>query len=118
MNYEFRYEGEFLIIELSGTALPNERLLARRQLLSQLERSSDKVIVRFPQKTAKDSVSTIGILNTIMKEVHIRGGEMAVCTLDPRWHDYFRENRLDQVFTMRHTVQQAKESLTVRSYGT
>jgi anti-anti-sigma factor len=115
VDYEFIYEGEFLIIKLSGTALLNERLLFKKSLIPHLQKSHKKVLIDLSDLNRKGGVYALGILNMIKKEVQIMGGEMRLCSLNSELYRYFQENRLYQVFNIKRTIQQAKRSFKERN---
>jgi anti-anti-sigma factor len=110
VQFEFTNSVDFLIIKLSGTTSPNERLLTKKSLILQLLKRRPKVIVDLSDLKEYRGVYILGILNTIRKEVQITGGEMKLCALGPRLFRYFQENRLFSFFETRRTMEQAKRS--------
>jgi anti-anti-sigma factor len=117
MNYEFEHEEDFLIIKLSGTAKVNERLLVKKYLTPHLQRSRQKVIVDLERLDEAGGVYILGVLNAIKKEFQLLGGEVKLCSLEPELYHYFQENRLDQIFDIGQSVQQAKQSFKGKSNG-
>jgi anti-anti-sigma regulatory factor len=114
VNYEFIYEGEFLIIKLSGTAGVNERLSAKQYLAPHLQGSCQKVIVDLKGLDETGEVNIIGVLNTIKKEFQLLGGEVKLCSLKPELYHYFQGNRLDQIFDIGQSIEQIKLSFKER----
>jgi anti-anti-sigma factor len=114
VNYEFIYEGEFLIIKLSGTAGVNERLLVKKYLTPYLIQSCQKVIVNLKGLDETGGVNIIGVLNTIKKEFQLLGGEVKLCSLKPELYHYFQGNRLDQIFDIGQSIEQIKLSFKGR----
>jgi anti-anti-sigma regulatory factor len=114
VNYEFIYEGEFLIIKLSGTAGVNERLLVKKYLTPYLIQSCQKVIVNLKGLDETGGVNIIGVLNTIKKEFQLLGGEVKLCSLKPELYHYFLGNRLDQIFDIGQSIEQIKLSFKER----
>jgi anti-anti-sigma factor len=110
MNYEVDFQDDFLIIKLSGTVGSNERLLTKKPLLLSLEPSHRKVIVDLRDLKDEGAVYCVGVLNTIKKEVHLIGGKMKLCSLSPAVARYFRENRLEQIFEIEASLEEAKRS--------
>jgi anti-anti-sigma factor len=110
MDYEFVYDEDFLIIKLSGSAEVNERLSVKRHLTPYLQGSYQKVIVDLEGLDEPAGVYIVGILNTIKKEFQLLGGEVKLCSLEPELYRYFQENRLDQIFDIVESVEQAKRS--------
>ena len=110
MDYEFVYDEDFLIIKLSGSAEVNERLSVKRHLTPYLQGSYQKVIVDLEGLDEPAGVYIVGVLNTIKKEFQLLGGEVKLCSLEPELYRYFHENRLDQVFDIVPSVEQAKKS--------
>jgi anti-anti-sigma factor len=117
MNYEFFYSEDFLIIKLSGTTQPNERLLVKEYLTPHLRQSCQKVIVDLEGLNETEEVYVLGILNTIKKEFQLSGGDVKLCSLKPKLRRYFQENRLDQIFDISQSVEQTKLSFKEKSNG-
>jgi anti-anti-sigma factor len=117
VNYEFIYEGEFLIIKLSGTVEVNERLLTRESLSPYLQQSHQKVIVDLEGVGEKEALYILGVLNAIKKEFQLIGGEIKLCSLSPNLYRYFKENRLDRIFDIGQSVKQAKRSFEGKRHG-
>jgi anti-anti-sigma factor len=117
MNYEFGHEEDFLIIKLSGTAKVNERLLVKKYLTPHLQRSRQKVIIDLERLDEAGGVYILGVLNAIKKEFQLLGGEVKLCSLEPELYHYFQENRLDQIFDIGQSVQQAKQSFKEKNNG-
>jgi anti-anti-sigma factor len=115
MNYEFVYEGSFLIIKLSGSVEVNERLLAKESLTSHLQKSHQKVIIDLKNLAGNGGVYIVGVLNTIKKEFELLDGEVKLCSLRPELHRYFLENRLDQIFDIGLSVESTKQSFKERN---
>jgi anti-anti-sigma factor len=109
MNYEFEHEEDFLIIKLSGTAEVNDRLFTKESVTPYLQKSYPKVIVDLEEVGEKEAVSILGVLNVIKKEFQLAGGEVKICSLRPKLLRYFKENRLDKIFDIRESVDQAKQ---------
>ena len=110
MNYDFKYQDDFLIIKLSGFAEANERLLAKKNMLFSLRSSSRKIIVDLEDFGGRKGVYGAGVLNTIQKEIQLMGGEMKLCSLTTEVSRYFKENRLDEIFDIMPSIEQAKRS--------
>jgi len=108
MNCEVEHQDDFLIIKLSGTVRSNERLLIKRSLLSSLQPSCPKVIVDLGGLRSGGAGYCVGVLNTIKKEVHLIGGKMKICSLSQAIAHYFQENRLDEMFEIEPSIEEAK----------
>jgi len=117
MNYEFLYSKDFLIIKLSGTAEVNERLLVKEYLPPHLRQSWKKVIVDLEGLNETEEAYILGVLNTIKKEFQLLGSEVKLCSLKTKLYRYFKENRLDQIFDIKRSVEQAKRSFERKSNG-
>jgi len=117
MNYEFIDEENFLIIKLSGVAEANERLLTKDSLTPYLRQSHQKVIVDLEGLGEKEAVYILGVLNAIKKEFQLIGGEVKLCSLRSSLYRYFKENRLDRIFDIVQSVEQAKRSFKGKSNG-
>ncbi len=110
MDYEFAYEDDFLIIKLSGSTEVNERLSVKQHLAPYLQGSNQKVIVDLEGLEETEGAYLLGVLNTLKKEVQLMGREIKFCSVKPELYRYFQENRLDQVFDIVPSVEQAKQS--------
>lgn len=117
MNYEFKEEGNILVIKLSGTAEVNDRLLTKESITPYLQKSYPKVIVDLEEVGEKEAVSILGVLNVIKKEFQLMGGEVKLCSLRPSLYRYFKENRLDRIFDIVQPAEQAKRSFKRKSNG-
>jgi anti-anti-sigma factor len=117
MNYEFVYEGSFLIIKLSGSAEVNERLLAKKSLTSHLQKSHQKVIIDLKNLAGHGEVYIVGVLNTIKKEIQLLEGEVKLCSLKPELQRYFQKNRLDQIFDIGRSMESTKQSFKEKNNG-
>jgi anti-anti-sigma factor len=115
MNYEFKEEGNILVIKLSGTAEVNDRLLTKESVTPYLQKSYPKVIVDLEEVGEKEAVSILGVLNVIKKEFQLMGGEVKLCSLRPSLYRYFKENRLDRIFDIVQPAEQAKRSFKGKS---
>jgi len=117
MNYEFKEEGNILVIKLSGTAEVNDRLLTKESITPYLQKSYPKVIVDLEEVGEKEVVSILGVLNVIKKEFQLMGGEVKLCSLRPSLYRYFKENRLDRIFDIVQPAEQAKRRFKGKSNG-
>jgi len=115
MDYEFVYEGDFLVIKLSGFAEVNERLTVTQHLGPYLQESNQKVIVDLGGLDEPRGVYIVGVLNTIRKEFQLLDGEVKLCSLEPGLYRYFQENRLDQIFDIGLSVESTKQSFKERN---
>ena len=110
MQFKFTNCENFLIIKLSGTTSPNERLLSKQSFLPHLQKPRLKVIVDLSELSEHGGAYLMGMLNMIRKEIQILGGEMKLCALSQRLYRYFQENRLLDFFETKRTIEQAKRS--------
>jgi anti-anti-sigma factor len=110
MNYGFEYQEDFLVVKLSGPVGANERLMTKQFLLQSLRRSHKKIIVDLAGLRGGEAVYCVGVLNALKKEVQLLGGKLKLCSLTPEVSRYFRENRLDLIFDINPSVEQAQRS--------
>jgi anti-anti-sigma factor len=87
-----------LVIKISGHTRNNEALMVKRLLFPHLQTKGVRVIVDLGGLTHFEPASLLSVLNSIRKEVNLRGGELRLCSLKPDTRDYFTQNRLDRVF--------------------
>jgi anti-anti-sigma regulatory factor len=116
MRFKFTNCDDFLIIKLSGTTSPNERLLSKGSFLPHLQKTHLKVIVDLSDLGEHGGAYLMGMLNMIRKEIQILGGEMKLCALSRRLYRYFQENRLLDFFETKRTIEQAKRSFRKEKY--
>ena len=114
VNFEFADEEDFLIIKISGAVGINERLLTKNSLSPYLQHSHGKVIVDLYDLMETDGVYILGVLNTIKMEIQLVNGRVMFCSLNPKLNHYFKENRLDRIFDIKESVDEAKRSLEGR----
>jgi anti-anti-sigma factor len=117
MDLKFLYEEDFLIIKLSGAADVNERLWVKEYLAPHLGQPWRKVIIDLEGLDEIEGVYALGVLNSIKKEFQLLGAEVKLCSLNPKLHDYFHENRLDQIFDIGQSVESVKQSFKERNNG-
>jgi anti-anti-sigma factor len=110
VQFKFTNSDDFLIIKLSGTTSPNERLLSKQSLVSLLQKSHLKVILDLSDLREHGGAYLMGMLNMIRKEIQILGGEMKLCALSPRLYRFFQESRMLDLFETEGTVEEAKRS--------
>ena len=110
MRYDFEYRDHFLIVKLSGPVGANERLMTQQFLLQSLKQPYKKIIVDLAGLGGGGAMYCVGVLNTLKKEVQLMGGKMKLCSLTPEVSRYFRENRLDLMFDIKPSVEQAQRS--------
>jgi anti-anti-sigma factor len=108
MNYEFRMQSDVLIIKLSGFAGPNERLLSKKSFSLSRQSAFNKVIVDMGEIKGIKAIYSIGVLNTMKKEIQLMGGKIKLCSLTPEVEGYFRENRLDRIFDIEPSIEIAQ----------
>jgi anti-anti-sigma regulatory factor len=82
-----------------------------------LQESYPKVIVDLWDLQEEGGPYVLGILNMIKKEVEIMGGEIKLCCLRPNLLHHFNENRLDRIFNILQSVEEAKRSFKENSNG-
>lgn len=117
MEYKFSYCDEFLVIQLSGKVKVNDRLAVKELINPHLIETGQKVIIDMGALEENGGIYLLGVLNTIKKEFEIFGGEVKLCSLKPEISRFLEENRLDQVFDIAQSVEQAKQRFRSKSNG-
>jgi anti-anti-sigma regulatory factor len=110
MKFKVNYQDNFLILKISGTVGLNERLLSKKSLLSSLQTSYQKVIVDLSDPKKGETVYCPGVLNSLKKEIQLMRAELKICSLKPEVSRYFRENRSDQIFDIKTSIEASKRS--------
>ena len=98
MKYHIVEEGDFFLIKVFGKTRHNEGILAKRALFPYLRIRGIKTILDFEGLETFEPHVLVGILQGIRKEVHLLQGDLKLCSLKPEIRNYFKVNRLDQVF--------------------
>ena len=110
MKYHIAEEGDFFIIEISGEPRKNEALPARKMLSPYLKEKHIRVIMDLKGLEKFEPITLLGVLNGVRKDVSFLRGDLKLCSLKPEILNYFRENRLDQVFHIYKDEEGAKRS--------
>jgi len=98
LEYNISERNEELVIRISGQTRNNEALKAKRLFSPYLRTKGVKVMIDLGGLSRFEPASLLGVLSSIRKEVHFRGGELRLCSLSPETRKYFTENRLDRIF--------------------
>ena len=98
MKYTISQRNEHLVIRISGQTRNNEALKAKSLFSPHLQAKQVKVMIDLGGLSQFEPASLLGVLNSIRKEVHFRGGELRLRSLSPEARKYFAENRLDRIF--------------------
>ena len=110
MKYHIVEDGDLLLIRISGKARKNEALLAKRLLSHYLTEKGTRVIFDLKELEDFEPTTLLGVLNGIRKEMGFLRGGLKLCSLSSEMLNYFRENRLDQIFQISEDEETAKNS--------
>lgn len=110
MDFQFETQENCLIIKLYGMARANERVMGREDLMNNLENSPRRVIVDLSGLKEESILYILGIINTIKKEVQFLGGAVKLCSLGPLLYHFLQEHRLEKIFDIHRTVDQAQRT--------
>lgn len=97
MIYEVSAKDGWVVLRLSGRAENNEPLQAKRRLFPRLLRTQVRIVVDIGG-LEELGVWEMGLLNSLRKEVDLRGGTLRLCNLDPSLGGYFQGDRFAQTF--------------------
>jgi anti-anti-sigma factor len=111
MQYDIIEGKLFSHITISGIHRKNEPLLAKKMLLPFFKQKNIRIIIDFKNLRESDSVSVLGILNSIRKEVGFLDGELRICSLNAQLLNYFQKNRLDKIFYIYKDKESAEKSV-------
>lgn len=92
MTYHFTHQNGWVILSIRGKARNNEPLQAKRHILPWLEEPGVRLIVNLEGLEAL-GVLEMGLLNSLRKEVDLRGGTLRLCRLNPALQGYFQQDR-------------------------
>jgi anti-anti-sigma factor len=110
LEYNISEGNEQLVIKISGQTRNNEALKAKRLFSPYLRTKGVKVMIDLGGLSRFEPASLLGVLSSIRKEVHFRGGELRLCSLSPETQKYFTENRLDRIFRFVEEQEKGKTS--------
>ena len=116
MKYHVVEDAAFFLIKISGETRKNEALPAKRALSPYLKERGIRVIMDLKELEKFEPITLLGVLNGIKKEIDLLGGGLKLCSLKQEILNYFKENRLDQIFQVYEDEERAKKG-EWRNYG-
>ena len=116
MKYHIVNDNDFFIIKISGQPKKNEALQVKSVFSSYLKERGIRVIMDLKDLEKFEPITLLGVLNGMRKEIDLSGGYLKLCSLRPEILNYFKENRMDQVFKIYEDEEMAKKS-EWRNYG-
>jgi len=113
MQYNIIEEKSFLHITISGKPRKNEPVLAKKMLATFLKQKNIRIIIDLENLSEFNSVSisVLGILNSVRKEVGFLDGDLKICSLKAKLLNYFQQNRLDKIFYIFKNKENAEKSV-------
>ena len=111
MQYNIIEKKSFSYITISGKPKKNEPVLVKKMLLPFLKQKNIRIIIDLKNLSEFNSVSLLGILNSIRKEVSFLEGELKICSLNTQLLNYFQQNRLDKIFYIYKNKENAEKSV-------
>ena len=106
--------GNATVVELTDRRILDEVSIGEigDQLNQMVSQSSNPRFVLDFANVAHMSSSALGMLITLHKRVRERGGELRLCAIQPAIFEVFVITRLNEIFTICPTRQEAVDSLT------
>ena len=117
MQYNIIEEKKFSYITISGKSKKNEPVLVKKMLLPFLKQKNIRIIIDLENLSEFNSVSLLGILNSIRKEVSFLEGELKICSLNAQLLNYFQQNRLNKIFYIYKNRENAEKSVWRQNNG-
>jgi len=105
--------GNAVVVELTDRRILDELSISEigEQLNRMVMESSDPRFVLDFTNVAHMSSSALGMLITLHKHLRERGGELRLCGIQPAIFEVFVITRLNEIFTICPTRQEALDSL-------
>ena len=106
MSFAARTEGTTTIIEVEGQLIVGNRHELKQMLLEKLDVGYRAFVIDFSRTGYIDS-SGLGVLVGLSKKVRERGGTLRLAALGPDLQRLFELTRLDTLFEIRNSLEQA-----------
>ena len=116
MKYHIVEENGFVLIKISGETRKNEAVLVKKSLLPYLQKRGIRLIVNLNELEKVEPAILIGVLTGIRKEIGFLRGDLKLCALNPDILNFFKQNRLNQIFQIYEDEEITKKS-EWRDYG-
>jgi anti-anti-sigma factor len=108
MGFEVTQNGEITLVEVEGQLIVGNRQELKQQVLEQLENGDRKFVIDFAKTGYIDS-SGLGVLVSLSKKIREQGGELRLSSLNEDLRTLFELTKLDTLFRIADTKEQALE---------
>jgi anti-sigma B factor antagonist len=108
MGFEVSQNGEVTLVEVEGQLIVGNRQELKQQVLEQLESGDRKFVIDFAKTGYIDS-SGLGVLVSLSKKIREQGGELRLATLNEDLRTLFELTKLDTLFRIADSKEQALE---------
>ncbi|MGD2046531.1 MAG: STAS domain-containing protein [Gemmatimonadota bacterium] len=108
MGFEVTQNGEITLVEVEGQLIVGNRQELKQQVLEQLENGDKKFVIDFAKTGYIDS-SGLGVLVSLSKKIREQGGELRLSSLNEDLRTLFELTKLDTLFRIADTKEQALE---------
>ena len=109
MSFTITKQGDVSIVEIDGQLIVGNRQELKQKMLEALEAGARKLLVDFTKTGYIDS-SGLGVLVSLSKKIREQGGELRLAALNEDLRTLFELTKLDTLFQIAGTREQALAS--------
>ena len=110
MGFQVSQNGEVTLVEVEGQLIVGNRQELKQQVLEQLEGGDLKFVIDFANTGYIDS-SGLGVLVSLSKKIREQAGELRLSGLNEDLRTLFELTKLDTLFKITHTKDEALQGL-------
>ena len=109
MSFSIKKQGEVVVVDVEGQLIVGNRQELKDLVFAALDKGERRILIDFSQTGYIDS-SGLGALVSISKRVREAGGELRLSGLNEDLRSLFELTKLDTLFAIAETPQQALSS--------
>ena len=109
MSFSVKNERGVMVLGVDGQLIVGNRHELKQKVLDALERGSKRFVIDFTQTGYIDS-SGLGVLVSLSKKIREQGGELRLAGLNEDLQTLFELTKLDTLFTITRTPDEAVAS--------
>ena len=110
MTYEIDREGDVTVVSVEGELVVGNRRELKDAVLGRLDEGDRKFLVDFADASYIDS-SGLGVLVSLSKKIREQGGELRLASLNEDLRTLFELTKLDTLFKIADSRDEALEGL-------
>lgn len=109
MSFQATKENGVVVVDVDGQLIVGNRQELKQKMLDELENGERKFLVDFANTGYIDS-SGLGVLVSLSKKIREHGGELRLANLNDDLRTLFELTKLDTLFSIAHSRQEALAS--------